>query len=56
MTPTQISALIFLILSAALLYWLGNRNGLADGRRGLGQAAEIAGAEEGVEALEDGIV
>lgn len=32
MTPTQISALIFLILSAALLYWLGYRNGLADGR------------------------
>ena len=33
MTPTQISALIFLILSAALLYWLGYRNGLADGRK-----------------------
>ena len=33
MTPTQICALIFLILSAALLYWLGYRNGLADGRK-----------------------
>lgn len=33
MTPTQISALIFLILSAALLYWLGYRNGLDDGRK-----------------------
>ena len=33
MTPTQISALFFLILSAALLYWLGYRNGLADGRK-----------------------
>ena len=33
MTPTQISALIFLILSAALLYWLGYRNGLAGGRK-----------------------
>ena len=33
MTPTQISALIFLILSAGLLYWLGYRNGLADGRK-----------------------
>ena len=33
MIPNQISALIFLILSAALLYWLGYRNGLADGRK-----------------------
>lgn len=33
MTHTQISALIFLILSAALLYWLGYRNGLADCRK-----------------------
>ena len=33
MTPNQIRALIFLILSAALLYWLGYRNGLADGRK-----------------------
>jgi len=33
MTPTQISALIFLILSTALLYWLGYRNGLSDGRK-----------------------
>ena len=33
MTPTQISALIFLILSAAVLYWLGYSNGLADGRK-----------------------
>lgn len=33
MTPTQISALIFLILSATLLYWLGYRSGLADGRK-----------------------
>ena len=33
MTPTQISALIFLILSVALLYWLRYRNGLADGRK-----------------------
>ena len=33
MTPTQISALIFLILSVALLYWLGYRNGRADGRK-----------------------
>lgn len=33
MTPIQISALIILILSAALLYWLGYRNGLADGRK-----------------------
>ena len=33
MTPTQISALIFLILSVALLYWLAYRNGLADGRK-----------------------
>ncbi|NNB31940.1 hypothetical protein [Pseudomonas fragi] len=33
MTPTQISALIILILTVALLYWLGYRNGLADGRK-----------------------
>ena len=33
MTPNQTSALIFLILSVALLYWLGYRNGLADGRK-----------------------
>lgn len=33
MTSIQISALIFLILSAALLYWMGYRNGLADGRK-----------------------
>ena len=33
MNPTQISALIFLILNMALLYWLGCRNGLADGRK-----------------------
>ena len=33
MTPTQICALIFLILSEALLYWMGYRNGLADGRK-----------------------
>ena len=33
MTSIQISALIFLILSAALLYWMGYHNGLADGRK-----------------------
>ena len=33
MTPTQISALIFLIESVALLYWLGYHNGLAEGRK-----------------------
>ena len=33
MTTTQISALIALILSTALLYWIGYRNGLADGRK-----------------------
>lgn len=33
MTPTQICAVIFLILNVALLYWLGYRNGLADGRK-----------------------
>ena len=33
MTSIQISALIFLICSAALLYWIGYRNGLADGRK-----------------------
>ena len=33
MTPHQISALMFLILTAALLYCLGYRNGLADGRK-----------------------
>ena len=33
MTPTQISALIILILSVALLYWLGYCNGLADSRK-----------------------
>ncbi|WP_314915567.1 hypothetical protein [Pseudomonas helleri] len=33
MTSTQISALIFLIFSAALLYWIGYRNGQADGRK-----------------------
>lgn len=33
MTSIQISALIFLILSEALLYWMGYRNGLADGHK-----------------------
>ena len=33
MTSTQISTLIFLILSVALLYWLGYHNGLTDGRK-----------------------
>ena len=33
MTQIQIGALIFLTLSAALLYWIGYRNGLADGRK-----------------------
>ena len=33
MTSIQISALIFLICSAALLYWIGYRNGQADGRK-----------------------
>ena len=32
MTSVQISALIILILSTVLLYWIGYRNGLADGR------------------------
>ena len=33
MTSIQISALIVLILSTAMLYWIGYRNGLADGRK-----------------------
>lgn len=33
MTSIQISALIFLICSEALLYWIGYCNGQADGRR-----------------------
>ena len=33
MTSVQISALIILILSTALLYWIGFRNGLVDGRK-----------------------
>ena len=33
MTSVQISALIILILSTVLLYWIGYRNGLADGRK-----------------------
>lgn len=33
MTSIQISALIALIISTALLYWIGYRNGLADGRK-----------------------
>mgnify|MGYP001637210559 CR=1 FL=1 len=33
MTSVQICALIILILSTALLYWLGYRNGLVDGRK-----------------------
>ncbi|SEC72044.1 hypothetical protein SAMN04490203_2978 [Pseudomonas taetrolens] len=33
MTSIQISALITLIISTALLYWIGYRNGLADGRK-----------------------
>lgn len=33
MTSLQISALIALILSTTLLYWIGYRNGLADGRK-----------------------
>ena len=33
MTSIQISALIFLIFSETLLYWIGYRNGLADGRK-----------------------
>ena len=33
MTQIQIGALIFLALSATLLYWIGYRNGLTDGRK-----------------------
>ena len=33
MTTIQISTLMFLIFSEALLYWPGYRNGLADGRK-----------------------
>ena len=33
MTSLQISALIPLILSTTLLYWIGYRNGLAKGRK-----------------------
>ena len=33
MTHIQIGALIALTLSTALLYWIGYRNGLADGRK-----------------------
>ena len=33
MTSVQISALIILILSTALIYWLGYLNGLANGRK-----------------------
>ena len=33
MTSIQISALIFLICSTALLYWIGYRHGLIDGQK-----------------------
>ena len=33
MTQIQIGALVFLALSAVLLYWIGYRNGLTDGRQ-----------------------
>lgn len=33
MTAIQLSALIALITSTALLYWIGYRNGFDDGRK-----------------------